>query len=257
MRAALIGMALALVACQPGPPQIAAADDSSLSPELRAAYHGLADDLALFVTDTSREPAFPSEWAASLYAALTWIDRFDSDADWTKVRDSFRRGVSSIDFSLVGRRIQIATTKQLPWTEPWSRGEPLTGNPSVDALMTRFGLTVARGDSYLTDHDYWDLTTAETKVHTRAVAALFEPLDGVVEVSPDPDWTLYKWGNAWRLWGFESSLWIRPSPGTGWRLDIGFGWGDCAAGCIYGHTFSFAVGPSGSVTLSQRGTPLP
>jgi hypothetical protein len=44
----------------------------------------------------------------------------------------------------------------------------------------------------------------------------------------------------------------------GWEVVIRIGWGDCPAGCISEHTWTYAVSPTGDVTLvGESGTPLP
>ncbi len=55
------------------------------------------------------------------------------------------------------------------------------------------------------------------------------------------------------------SAWYEVSPGTvGWRVVITRGWGDCQAGCISRHTWTYDVDPSGSVVLvDESGDPVP
>jgi hypothetical protein len=55
------------------------------------------------------------------------------------------------------------------------------------------------------------------------------------------------------------SAWYEVSPGVvGWRVVVTMGWGDCQAGCISRHTWTYDVDPSGSVTLvDESGDPLP
>ena len=44
----------------------------------------------------------------------------------------------------------------------------------------------------------------------------------------------------------------------GWEVVIRIGWGDCPAGCISEHTWTYAVSPTGEVTLAdESGAPLP
>ena len=44
----------------------------------------------------------------------------------------------------------------------------------------------------------------------------------------------------------------------GWEVVIRIGWGDCPAGCISEHTWTYAVSPTGEVTLEEEsGAPLP
>ena len=55
------------------------------------------------------------------------------------------------------------------------------------------------------------------------------------------------------------SAWYEVLPGTvGWRVVVTKGWGDCPAGCINRHTWTYEVDGSGSVRLvEEAGDPLP
>ncbi len=55
------------------------------------------------------------------------------------------------------------------------------------------------------------------------------------------------------------SAWYEVSPASaGWRVVVTKGWGDCQAGCISRHTWTYDVDDAGTVTLvSQGGEPLP
>jgi hypothetical protein len=52
---------------------------------------------------------------------------------------------------------------------------------------------------------------------------------------------------------------VMPASGVGaFIVTMRIGWGDCPAGCIDEHTWTYAVGPDGSVRLqSERGAPVP
>jgi hypothetical protein len=52
---------------------------------------------------------------------------------------------------------------------------------------------------------------------------------------------------------------VAPASGVGaFVVRFTVGWGDCPAGCIDKHTWTYAVGPDGTVTLqSEDGSPLP
>lgn len=54
------------------------------------------------------------------------------------------------------------------------------------------------------------------------------------------------------------SAWYEVSPGTvGWRVIVTVGWGDCQAGCISRHSWTYDVDPDGTVRLSaENGDPL-
>jgi Prealbumin-like fold domain len=44
----------------------------------------------------------------------------------------------------------------------------------------------------------------------------------------------------------------------GFEVDVEIGWGDCPAGCINRHTWSFTVGPTGAIELiGEAGPPVP
>jgi len=52
---------------------------------------------------------------------------------------------------------------------------------------------------------------------------------------------------------------VEPASGVGaYIVTITIGWGDCQAGCIDEHTWQYAVGPDGTVTLqSESGDSVP
>jgi hypothetical protein len=58
----------------------------------------------------------------------------------------------------------------------------------------------------------------------------------------------------------QSRWWAaRPASGVGaFVVQVFVGWGDCPAGCIDSHTWTFAVSPDGEVRLvSETGSPVP
>ena len=45
---------------------------------------------------------------------------------------------------------------------------------------------------------------------------------------------------------------------AGFQVDVELGWGDCPAGCINRHDWSYSVAPDGTTTLlSETGAPVP
>ena len=47
-------------------------------------------------------------------------------------------------------------------------------------------------------------------------------------------------------------------PGGGYRIELTIGWGDCMAGCIERHVWTYDVDASGGLTLvSETGDPVP
>ena len=61
------------------------------------------------------------------------------------------------------------------------------------------------------------------------------------------------------LIGQSSWYEVAPASGVGaFIVRMYLGWGDCPAGCIDDHTWTYAVGPDGAVTLvSESGSPVP
>jgi len=56
-----------------------------------------------------------------------------------------------------------------------------------------------------------------------------------------------------------SKYWVAtPLPGGGYSIDVTIGWGDCPAGCIEKHVWTFEVTPAGEVKLiSDKGDEVP
>lgn len=69
-------------------------------------------------------------------------------------------------------------------------------------------------------------------------------LDGIAPLDPD-------------LVG-QAAHWRAEPAGTGWRVTFEVGWGDCPAGCIDRHTWTWDVARDGSLAfVGEDGTPLP
>ena len=55
-----------------------------------------------------------------------------------------------------------------------------------------------------------------------------------------------------------SAWWEGEATANGFAIKITIGWGDCPAGCIHRHVWSYSVTPDGHATLdSETGDPLP
>jgi len=68
---------------------------------------------------------------------------------------------------------------------------------------------------------------------------------GVTELRPDVI-------GASKYWKAE------PRAGGGYRIELTIGWGDCPAGCIERHVWTYDVDASGGLTLvSETGDPVP
>ena len=85
------------------------------------------------------------------------------------------------------------------------------------------------------------MTSPESAVDAiRARVALF---DGIVARNPD-------------LIG-QGTFWTAEATGDGWRVSFETGWGDCPAGCIDRHTWTWNVAPDGAASfVGEDGSPV-
>src|SRR5207247_33965 len=124
--------------------------------------------------------------------------------------------------------------------DPALRGGALpTGNTQVAQLLDRFGLTLA---SFSFDVP---VLRARQPLNMAAVAVLFEGIPGVLSAAPNG------------LFGDGDDVRASAAP-NGWRLEYSVGSGDCPAGCLARHAWTFLVTPDGNVTFQgSSGAPLP
>ena len=89
--------------------------------------------------------------------------------------------------------------------------------------------------------------TVDTPEEAVAAVVAFDPrFAGITPVIPD-------------VIGQSSWYTVTPASGVGaFIVEIQVGWGDCQAGCISRHVWTYVVQPDGSVALqSERGDPVP
>lgn len=86
----------------------------------------------------------------------------------------------------------------------------------------------------------------ETPEDAAALVIALDPrFAGTIELTPDII-------GASRWWEAEAL------PDGGFRITVTIGWGDCPAGCINRHTWTYAVSADGRVSLeSETGDPMP
>jgi hypothetical protein len=88
--------------------------------------------------------------------------------------------------------------------------------------------------------------TVSTPADAAAVVIAANPLfAGTTELRPDVIGAS-KWWTA------------KPLAGGGYRIELTIGWGDCPAGCIERHVWTYDVDATGGLTLvSETGKPVP
>lgn len=203
---------------------------------VRDAYTEDAVRLAIRLLEAENSPARndvkpPATLVNTLLGALARVHAFSHPARDTVVAvhriHTFPRPAT--------REIMVRVDTALAWSGAWRAGNALTGNPAVDSLVTRHGLTVRQ-------FHYWDVTgpvavlRSAEPLNAAALATRFAALPGVAWAEPN---SVGGDGNDIRV----------SRHGAGWRLDYSVGWGDCPAGCINRRTWSFAVSgaPGGGV----------
>ncbi len=241
--ALLLGLAAATACDDPLRP----VDDSMLSDSARALYRVDAARLAVRALQGQLAPAaqdveLPASLMEPLYAALVRVYSQHSSAR-DDVVDRYR--VHTFLNPDVNRLV-ICTDTTARWADGWRAGQRTTGTPAVDALVNGYGLTV---DEYRRLSGLgWDmfLLRSGEPLNTLALADRFRQAAAVLFAEPD----------SWIGGGRDI---VAKRQGGAWRLDYSVSWGDCMAGCINGHFWTFVVSDGGSVTfLGQRGpTPPP
>src|SRR5690606_969212 len=140
------------------------------------------------------------------------------------------------------RELLVRIDPGTAWTAAWRDERTETGNPEVDALIDEFDMSVVRFYDWAIG-EYVLLRTGRP-VYAAALGQQLARIDGIMHAEEN--------GVA----GDGADIRARVQDG-GWRLDYSVGFGDCPAGCIERHTWSFRVTEAGTVTfLGRSGSPL-
>lgn len=127
------------------------------------------------------------------------------------------------------------------WAAAWKRGERLTGNAAIDALIKTFDLTVAKYSEYPPSAHV--LLRAAEPLNVVALGRRFAGIPGVRYAEPN--------GMA----GDGHDIRAR-GEANGWRLEYSAGLGDCPAGCTQRYGWTFLVTTDGRVTfVGSTGSP--
>ena len=248
-------LVVALMACACGEfPIVVEADDSSLTPSLRAAYLELAEDSSAFMHVGDSSIDLPAGEAESLYNALIHAHHA-TGSDWPEGRDWF---VEDLEYATAspggGARDVRITVQGSGFWDAWVAGEQVTGDEVVDPLMEQYAVEVSSIEDEAFSDDLRITLRAGEPINTSALADELGQRPGVVDASPDPDWQLWEWGNPLAI-GWSS---FRPEVGvSAWNFEYQIGWGDCPSGCIHHHRWRLRVKENGKVSvLSSDGDPF-
>ena len=175
---------------------------------------------------------------ASFYAALTAVYGAPNVAAVDTVVNRYRIHTRGADTQLL-----VGVDPSASWVRSWQQGSRLTGNAAVDALMERYSLTL---------HRYYGFGTtpfvallSPLPLNMPALATRFNGIAGIRYAEPNV------------LIGGDRDITASAANG-GWSIEYSLGWGDCPAGCIWRHYWTFAVTGAGAVNVvGSRGNPAP
>jgi hypothetical protein len=139
------------------------------------------DEEEIFTDDGELKPLdeIPEEPRESLYAALLRVHLATDLAARDTVIDLY--SVHAFPRPVL-RELIVAVEDSAAWAEAWARGERLTGNDAVDALLERWELEVA---------DFHDGSTSRWARASRPIVVLSPP--GIASRSQSgtiPDWRI-------------------------------------------------------------------
>lgn len=124
------------------------------------------------------------------------------------------------------------------WTKAWKRGERLTGNPQIDALMENYNLQLS--------YCCYDAASifSFNPINTYALSNKFLGIPGVRISEPN-----FYMGDGADIKAEIKDIYL--------LYVFTVGWGDCPSGCLSRHFWEISVEYDGSVTLLREyGDPL-
>jgi hypothetical protein len=146
--------------------------------------------------------------------------------------DEFYGGTIFIEANYYSfRRIRVTLDTSIIWQKKLLRIEVPTGNLQVDNFLLKYGLTIDTINSWWQQHPVIWLTTM-TLQNTLPIARVWNIIPGNT-AHAEPDNFHYYWnGGTWLNALMKDSTII---------LNYGYSWGDCPAGCIWGHSWIFKI----------------
>ncbi len=248
--AGLVAAVVALAACQvlgldSSPTEPVA--DATLPEPARSVFLEDANRLALRVIReeggaSSREIELPADQVNELFAVLARIH----NATLLPARDSV------IELYRIHtrpppelRRFGLLVDSLSPRFQAWREGHRFTGDARIDSLLVAYDIELLK---------YYDLTYFQDEVMLRsgralnlqALAPRFLVIEGVLEWEPIPT-----------MGGDGNDITARRDRDR-WTVEYSVGFGDCFAGCIDRHFWTFRVYADGRVEFAgSRGPPPP
>jgi hypothetical protein len=195
-----------------------------------AAYRRDAYDLAIRQLRRDRAPSqqaieIPAELVTSLYKALGAVFASKHPA-----RDSVVV-MRNIHVFPASRELLVGLDDSQPWTRAWPSGQQKTGNAAVDEILAKYELQVKWNG--FSPNGFAQLTPGRV-INVLPVAEALARIPGVRYAEQNGIG-----GDGGDITAYRTT--------AGWKLDYSYGSGDCPAGCIQRHYWTFEVSNDGRV----------
>lgn len=218
--------------------------DATVPEPLHSAYLKDANRLAVrHLLDEAgpagREVEIAEEPVNELFTALALVH----NATKLAARDSVVAYQIHTKYPPELRELTLSVDSLSPWLQAWRDGRRFTGNDRIDSLLVAYDLEfVSYRDLKFFQDAAW--LRSPGPLNLEALAARFEKIGGVLEAHPSPT-------------GGDGSDITASRAAAHWMLEYSLGFGDCPAGCISRHFWSFRVHPNGLVEFAGSGGPPP
>lgn len=141
------------------------------------------------------------------------------------------------------RALSVGVNTGAPWLDAWRKGNTETGNEEVDDLLNEFDLTLVDYHEFASSPTANATLQSEYAINVYAVGRLFEQIPYIDYATAQ----IVGDGSDIKVLLFDNHL----------RYTLEYGFGDCPAGCINRHKWTFKVFRDGHVEfVSEGGSPL-
>lgn len=225
-------------------PEIAEADDGSLSDSIKAEYRMSAEELAiqLVIESDSSQIEIPGNLILNLYNGLIHIvnSGLEEAKDVTteyqiQARPQFARGEILVTVDTTGA----------DWLDSWRNGNVETGVEQIDQLITTYNMHLK---------SYSELNSMSWAMAVLKTSQQINPLPLAEQFADIPS---VSGSELNYMAGDGHAIKVDVAPGAIlYRFE--YAWGDCPAGCINRHFWEFSVDKNGDVQfLDEGGHALP
>lgn len=213
---------------------IVSAEDGSLSEEVRSAYRHDAEVLAVrhIIGQDPDQIEIPPLLTEALYNGLIHIVNSDEEA---AVELTEKHPVHAANPA--PRRLLVFADSTADWLSAWRKGETLTGQEAIDALIDEYDFRLA---AFNETGSVMGTLRSGRPLNLEAVGRRFEEVATIVRASPD---NLLVSKSDIRVLFFADRL----------RYTFEYGFGDCLSGCMGHHYWKVDVYTGGTVKIIEEG----